>query len=345
MKIQITPPNENYPKYLYHYFSKIIKNFFTKQKIYSSNNPPSVSAPITLTKKIVDDWHKLFFNKQVDSSSFTQDDPLDICFPYFSSVNNIAFIELLTAININSNNLLFAHWNFDVVPALTSSSPSSSSRTKPLVIGQKYEINVSLLSLSILTIRSLLVCCLTKINNTTSGETIFNSKNYFKVTNVDTSNITNEQLPFSLPENELKKMRGLSKRTPLLNINTESKNENENENENENLILSKKIYIPSNMAMKFARVSGDLSINHTTKFTAKVFLGYPKAFLQGLCSSSFVLKTITNDLNVKLKYFEISFCNPVFVDQYITFNFSKNNLFEITDDNNRLLAFGHFLLQ
>lgn len=110
-KITVITPNENYPKFLYAYFSKIIKNYLSTHKLYTDATSPIISTSVILSEKIVNDWYKFFNVNVATNTSNNSISPLPLIpFPYFSSVNNIAFIELLNSIHTNTNNLLFTRW-------------------------------------------------------------------------------------------------------------------------------------------------------------------------------------------------------------------------------------------
>ncbi|MBF0363418.1 MAG: hypothetical protein HQK49_20520 [Oligoflexia bacterium] len=330
-KTSVTPANENLPLYLFYYSKGILKNLLTKQKLYTGANPPSVKADITLTPKIVADWCNLFElsvpvqNSQHQHSSIPH-------LPYFSSAITLSFIDLLTSININFNNLLFTKWVVKI------NNNHHQGQTENLIIGQKYTLHTEISSISIISAHSIFVGTKTNVTNSSNHHLISTSNNYFKVTKMNINK--NTIMPLTLTEDKLQPMRGLSKRRPQL----------------KDPFLSKKIFIPVGFPLKFGRVSGDFSINHTTNFTAKYLLKFPKAFIQGICTSSYIFKIIASDLNIDLHDFEMTFCNPIFVDQYINININinsdnsnrnnsndnKNYLYEITDENNLLLAFGSF---
>jgi len=101
-------------------------------------------------------------------------------------------------------------------------------------------------------------------------------------------------------------------------------------------------YVPENFGVAFGKISGDRNPVHTSSHIAKLF-GYPKAFIQGMATVNFLLKFFVCDCKKVIKQLDITFCNPIFVDQNVQIHFNDNdNEYEVIDSRGKLTAFGTY---
>jgi acyl dehydratase len=100
------------------------------------------------------------------------------------------------------------------------------------------------------------------------------------------------------------------------------------------------IRVPKGMGVRYGHVSGDMNFIHTNKAFAKVF-GFKDVFIQGMCTVNYLLKSFFADQGLQLKSLIVTFTNPVYEDQIIYLR-QTESLFEITNDEGKLLAYGDF---
>lgn len=99
----------------------------------------------------------------------------------------------------------------------------------------------------------------------------------------------------------------------------------------------KEIYIPMDLPVKYTSASGDCSYMHITPRAAKIF-GFGKPFLQGLCTANLLMKELVM-AGVKLEYFSIVFCLPVYLDDMVYLNYNDHE-YRLQDSQGKVLAFG-----
>ncbi len=96
--------------------------------------------------------------------------------------------------------------------------------------------------------------------------------------------------------------------------------------------------IPPNMGRYFGKVSGDLNPIHTNKWFIKLFK-YRNTFIQGMCLYHYILQHYINTHHQSPEILNITFANPVYEHQVITYCLVDNHV-EILDELNTLLAYG-----
>jgi acyl dehydratase len=99
------------------------------------------------------------------------------------------------------------------------------------------------------------------------------------------------------------------------------------------------IDVPDDMGKRFARVSGDFNLVHTAQLAATM-LGYPRPFIQTLCTANLVLRHLMPEYGPP-EGLRIAFARPVFVGQRIELRYGTRQ-FELCDQAGALLAFGDF---
>lgn len=89
---------------------------------------------------------------------------------------------------------------------------------------------------------------------------------------------------------------------------------------NQDIILSEKMVIDSNQAIRYSQASGDTNPIHLDSDFART-VGLPDVILQGLCTMSFATRAIltgTNAEPTKLKSVRTRFTRPVFMGDILT---------------------------
>jgi CRP-like cAMP-binding protein len=99
------------------------------------------------------------------------------------------------------------------------------------------------------------------------------------------------------------------------------------------------IDVPDDMGRRFGRISGDFNLVHTTPLAAKM-LGYPRPFIQTLCTANLVVRHLM-PADAPPECLRIAFARPVFVGQRIELRYGTRQ-FELCDQGGALLAFGDF---
>lgn len=95
--------------------------------------------------------------------------------------------------------------------------------------------------------------------------------------------------------------------------------------------------IKGHYARDYGSASGDKNIVHTTAFTSKLF-GYRKPFIQGLCTANLILSKLSMD-GIKLNYFSIVFCKPVYLKSRVSLNYTETE-YRLIDRKGRVLCYG-----
>jgi EmrB/QacA subfamily drug resistance transporter len=102
----------------------------------------------------------------------------------------------------------------------------------------------------------------------------------------------------------------------------------------------RRIPVGPTMGRRYGYLSGDLNLVHTTPAAARLF-GYEKPFVQGLCTSSFVVSELTAVDDRPLAAWSVTFCRPVHVNQHVEL-VRTHSAFEMVDAGGKLVAFGIF---
>ncbi|MGE5454132.1 MAG: MaoC/PaaZ C-terminal domain-containing protein [Methylocystaceae bacterium] len=97
------------------------------------------------------------------------------------------------------------------------------------------------------------------------------------------------------------------------------------------------INIPSDLAKKYSKASGDYNIVHTSPRLARYF-GYDRPFIQGLCTANLILRELVM-AGISLDYFAITFCRPVYMPSRVTLLFTPFE-FRLQDEEDHILCFG-----
>lgn len=98
-----------------------------------------------------------------------------------------------------------------------------------------------------------------------------------------------------------------------------------------------KIYIPTDLARRYAETSGDYNIVHTSPFMARLF-GYEKTFIQGLCSANLIMSRL-GLAGIRLQHFTITFARPVFMDSTVYLYYTDHE-YRLQDEDDNVLCFG-----
>jgi len=75
------------------------------------------------------------------------------------------------------------------------------------------------------------------------------------------------------------------------------------------------IAVPADMGKRYGQASGDMNMVHTTAMAARLF-GFRKPFIQGLCTTSYVLRSLAR-MGVTARSLDIRFARRVEVDTEI----------------------------
>ncbi|MBF0314111.1 MAG: hypothetical protein HQK52_11900 [Oligoflexia bacterium] len=324
--MKIVLPTENYLYYLFQYYSRFFRNLlfpkFSRTRAHQSF-PPSYTGIYSFTDKTINRWYRLF---ELDRKHAPW-----INFPYFCPATIILFFELLSDLNIRFKDMLFARWNIHRV------SPGVR-----FLAHKQYQISITASALKALTKTSIILCCTTEIKDPHSNESIAHATSFFKIKN--RHNFYKDLLKRYQNQNQNLNSPLLSSYSDHLFLGLSQQKATITPTL---ATHSCDFFIPENMGLKFGRVSGDFSITHTTHFTARLF-GFPKAFIQGLCIGSYLIKHITLKLQQPITSLEVYYCNQVYVNQCVRLNFKRSSTqenfyyFEIVDELKRLLVKGSF---
>jgi hypothetical protein len=99
----------------------------------------------------------------------------------------------------------------------------------------------------------------------------------------------------------------------------------------------RELFIEGHFARDYGSASGDKNIVHTTAFASRLF-GYRRPFIQGLCTANMILSRLCME-GVKLSYFSIVFCRPVYLKSRVFLNYTASE-YRLTDSKGRVLCFG-----
>jgi acyl dehydratase len=99
-------------------------------------------------------------------------------------------------------------------------------------------------------------------------------------------------------------------------------------------------YLDENLGMSFGAASGDLNPIHTLKFMSRLF-GYKKPFVQGLYTANFILVSLMEGIEGKVQSFNVIFCKPMLVDQYVSLYYDETG-FEVLDQKGNLIVVGEW---
>lgn len=98
--------------------------------------------------------------------------------------------------------------------------------------------------------------------------------------------------------------------------------------------------VPDDMAVRYGKISGDPSMWHTTPLAAKLF-GFGKPFIQGLCTTNYLMSALTNAGLGPVQSLNVTYARHVFVGTTMDLRASGGR-FEIVDSQGKLLAYGSF---
>ncbi len=97
------------------------------------------------------------------------------------------------------------------------------------------------------------------------------------------------------------------------------------------------MFIKGHYARDYGSASGDKNIVHTTTLASRLF-GYRRPFIQGLCSANLILSELSM-AGVRLNYFSIVFCRPVYLKSTVFLHY-KGNEYRLLDRKGNVLCFG-----
>jgi acyl dehydratase len=100
------------------------------------------------------------------------------------------------------------------------------------------------------------------------------------------------------------------------------------------------IKVPEDMGKRYGKVSGDMNLVHTTRIAARIF-GFPKPFIQGLCTANYVLKHLTGVCQEPVLSLTATFTRRVYVGQTVYLSFDDQR-FELCDKKGALLVLGEW---
>lgn len=101
--------------------------------------------------------------------------------------------------------------------------------------------------------------------------------------------------------------------------------------------VTREFFIEGHYARDYGSASGDKNIVHTTTFASRLF-GYRRPFIQGLCTANLILSKLSMD-GVRLSYFSIVFCRPVYLRSTVFLNYTGNE-YRLMDRKGKVLCFG-----
>ena|GEM_PF-4620103 len=120
--------------------------------------------------------------------------------------------------------------------------------------------------------------------------------------------------------------RGLSKQAPEISL--------------QDADWSGRYFLAADTGLRYGVVSGDLNPLHTARIFSKI-MGHRGSFVQGAFTANLVLKFLMNDLHKPVKHMAVTFTQPAYAGQMITFVIKGTN-FELHCQKHKLLAKGHF---
>ncbi|WP_054697023.1 MaoC/PaaZ C-terminal domain-containing protein [Syntrophomonas palmitatica] len=230
---------------------------------------------------------------------FQVPDDVIVPFTYFDYSRALGFMKVISGLGVNFTNILHLK--------------SEMWFYKPLVAGERYVIDYVFEDVVKVKRDKAAIVSYSAINR--NGELYQEVRDHFIIKNVE------EKYLSRLHTDEMNQFKGIT-RLPAEPIED---------------VKIKEIYIPLDLPVKYTSTSGDYSFIHITPRAAR-FFGFGKPFLQGLCTANLLLKELVM-AGIKLEYFSIVFCLPVYLDNTVYLHYNDRE-YRLQDAEGRVLAFG-----
>ncbi len=98
------------------------------------------------------------------------------------------------------------------------------------------------------------------------------------------------------------------------------------------------VTIPRAMGVRYGQLSGDMNIVHTTGLAARL-MGFPRPFIQGLCTVNLLLSRLLPQPGTVTRRFSCTFTRPVFVAEALALHYDGER-YELLNEAGKVVAYG-----
>lgn len=294
-------------RYLYDYLKSLLPNLFSFTRFIKRRCRFRLETRVVLQPRKVACWNKLFGVRRQRTYPFT----------YFTNTKAFIFNYYLQKLKISLRNIVhlknevcFEDLHYDI-----DKRACYKQATRFLTAIKISDSRVALKFVS----------NLYKPN----GDLLKTAYDYMLVLGLSSDHMESLETMLIQDSKEGEDLKRISRRRPRL--------------KRENGVISRTLYISKNIPMRYAHVSGDYNPVHTLPLVHWLF-GIKRPFIQGLCTSNYLIKYLVDVFDGRLAGYDIVFSNPVEVDQHITI-YLYDKQFEIVNERGVLVCFGTYKLQ
>lgn len=289
--------------YLTQYYSSAIQSIARRHRLILSRRFPTYEAPFRMTEDERQRWWALF-------GTSAEAGPR-VPFLYCSTSGTMLLMKAVSSVGVNLRHLLH----------LTGEMFFDTDRI--LVPDEDYRMVLRLEDIVPMGADRIALVIAYRVHDA-EDRIRYSTKEYFIIRHLDPEYLAMLKRASGLGRHDTSRLVGVTKREPKLGP--------------EHSVAT--LPVPPDMAVQYGRISGDPSIWHTTPMTAKLF-GFKKPFIQGLCTTNYLMSTLTMAGLGPVRSLTVTYARHVYVDSTLDVRV-KDGAFEICDEDGKLLAFGEW---
>lgn len=290
--------------YILRYYTTAMKNMLCRHQLLVEKRFPTYEAEFRFSESEQTGWFKVF-----DVTEKEQATP----FTYYTTSGTMMLMRIVEDVGVNFRHLMHLKSDITFHPGGRILEPDKTYTLKATLddIVQLRDDRVTLITRAWI--------------HDENDERLLTNRDFFIILNLAPKYIEELRSTPGFGRHDVSEFENLSKLQAMLTSQD---------------VQRIPIKVPEDMGKRYGKVSGDMNLVHTTRIAARIF-GFPKPFIQGLCTANYVLKHLTGVCQEPVLSLTATFTRRVYVGQTVYLSFDDQR-FELCDKKGALLVLGEW---
>jgi len=285
------------------YYASALRTLVRQHRLIVDRQFPHYEAPMRISAEERARWHALFGVAQGAVAP---------PFGFHSTVGTLVLMKVVADVGVNFRNLL--HLRSEMALSLLDVEP-----------GVSYRLRARLADIQVLRGDRVVLVVDSRLNDD-AGHLVRGFRDFFVILNLEVHHVAALKASKRFGRLDVAELRDAARRKSKLT--------------GRDGVQRTVVDVPEDMGTRYGQVSGDMNPVHTTALAARLF-GYPRPFVQGLCTANRVLAILSTQSEARLQQFRISFAQRVPTGTRVEVPVTDSDC-EVLDGDGKVLAFGNF---